>query len=151
MKSAATKKLPLLPFTASVRRAALFAGILFAIFTGGFPFVGYGPAFAMGRFVPLVSPFAFLLHLLLGIVYGAVLSLAIGRSRGRWTCFAALAATVLLYLGNLWLMRAWDVPPLGGEVRAVAAHLVFVCAFTLLFKLREADTTELSMHHARAR
>lgn len=149
MKIAATANLLLLPFTPRVRRAALVAGIASAVLTGGLPFVGYGPAFAMGRVVPLVSPLAFILHLLLAIVYGGILSLAIGRSRGWWTFVAALATTLLLDCANLWLMRAWEFPLIAVGGRSLAAHLLFGFVFTLSFKFHEAS--ELSAHHVEAR
>ena len=98
----------------------------------------------MGRVVPLISPAGFVLHLLLAVIYGAILSLAIGRSRGWWTLAAAAIATLLLYAGDLWLMRAWGFPFIAPESRAAAAHLLFGFVFTIFFKLRQDDTTELS-------
>ena len=97
----------------------------------------------MGRMVPLIAPLALALHLVLAMVYGALLSLAIGRVRGWWTLGAMFAATLLIYFGNVWLMKAWHFPA-ESSGSAAAAHLLFAFVFTIFFKLQQADTPELN-------
>ena len=105
----------------------------------------------MGRFVPLASPLALILHLLLAIVYGGLLSIAIGRARGAWVFTAAVVGSLMLYAGNWWLLRASEIPVTAGESRALAAHFLFGFAFTIFFKMDEADAGERAVDHARAR
>lgn len=131
-----------LPLCCAVRRTSLAAGGLTALLTGGLPFIGLKLGLIMGRGVLLPSPLAFLLHLLVGIVYGSLLCLAISRSRDGWTLVAALAATAALYTGNVAVTFALQIPRILPEPNAILAHLIFGATFTVFFKLAEIGVTD---------
>jgi len=143
-------KFLLLPLTSRVRRGAVLAGFVSSMFAGGFP-SDHGPAFLMGRVVLLHSATAFLLHMVLGVLYAAGLAFAIAHTRGWWTLVTALLATFLLYAGNLWVMRAWDFPLLGSEAPALAAHFLFGVVFTILFKAGDDDAAPETVRHSETR
>jgi hypothetical protein len=142
MNSSALKTVATVPFSRKVRHASLAAGIAAALFTGGLPIVGFDAGLVMGRPSPFPTFIGFPLHLFAAIVYGAIFSLAIVRSRNGWTLFAASLATLALYVGNLALTRTWNLFHLSSEADALIAHLVFGATFTLLFKFAEIGAPE---------
>lgn len=136
------KSYALLSVCASVRRAALAAGALVAVFSGGVPFVGHDVGIVMGRVAHLPPVIAFGAHLALTVLYGSFFSLVLCRSRDWWTLLGAGAMTLGLYAANLGL---WDLP--GGtllreEMDALLAHVIFGAVFTAFFKLAEIGTSE---------
>lgn len=141
------KPLAVLPVCSAVRRTSLAAGTVAALLTGGLPFVGLEPGLIMGRASLLPSPLAFLLHLAVAVIYGALLCLAILRSRNSWTMIAATGATLALYGCNLAASRGWQLPQLLPEADALVAHLIFGAAFTAFFKLAEIGAPEPSARH----
>ncbi len=125
-----------------MRRAALAAGAVAAVFSGGLPFVGHDIGIVMGRVAHLPPLIAFAAHLALAVLYGSLFSLVLCRSRDWWTFLGAAVMTLGLYAANVAL---WDRPHSalrGEELDALLAHLIFSAAFTVFFKLAEIGTTE---------
>lgn len=141
------KPLAGLPVCCAVRRTSLAGGVVAALLTGGLPFIGCESGLIMGRATLLPSPLAFVLHLLLALLYGAVFCLAISRSRDGWTILAAAGATLSLYAGNLVATQSWHLPRLLSESDALFARLVFGAAFTVFFKLAEIGEANVSAAH----
>jgi hypothetical protein len=147
VKMADLKTLTVLPLCCAVRRTSLAAGAVTALLTGGLPFVGFEPGLVMGRAARLPSPMAFLLHLVVAMLYGPLLCLAISRSRDGWTLLAALATTSALYASNVAATFALQIPRVLPELHAIFAHLVFGAVFTVLFKLAEIGATDDATPH----
>jgi hypothetical protein len=142
MTLASLKSIASLPVCAPVRRTALAAGTVAAVFSGGLPFVGHDIGIVMGRVAQLPAVIAFAAHLALAVLYGSLFSLVLCRSRDWWTLLSACAMTLTLYAANVvW----WELPRgalAAEEVDALLAHLIFGVAFTVFFKLAEIGTTE---------
>ncbi len=131
------KSFALLPVRAPVRRTALAAGMVAAIFSGGLPGVGPDIGIIMGRSVHLPVFAGFVLHLGLAVVYGSLFSLVLFRSRDWWTILGALVTALVLYGANVALFE-WPAHAFSeGEMEPLLAHLVFGAAFTVFFKLAE--------------
>lgn len=138
------RRLAALPVSCAVRRTSLAAGTAAALFTGGLPFVGFEPGMVMGRATLLPSSLAFILHLIVAMIYGALFCLAISRSRDRWTFLMGFGATLALYAANIAVTNAWQVPRVPPESDALVAHIVFGATFTIIFKLAEIGAPEVS-------
>jgi len=134
VNSSELKSLVVLPTCQQVRRASLAAGVVTALFTGGLPFIGLH-SIVMGRAVLLPATFAFVLHLAVSLVYGAVFSVALARSRNGWTLLAAMSVTLLLFSANSSI--SYEVRLALAEFDALVAHMIFGFSFTALFKLGE--------------
>jgi hypothetical protein len=134
VNSSDLKSLVVLPTCQGVRRASLAAGAVTALFTGGVPLIGLH-SIVMGRAVLLPAAFAFVLHLAVSLVYGAVFSVALARSRNGWTLLASMCVTLLLYFANSSFSYEVRLPL--AEFDALVAHLIFGFTFTALFKLGE--------------
>jgi len=139
MNLAVLKSVALLPVCAPVRRTALLAGCVSALFSGGLPFIGFEPGLIMGRVAHLPSFVAFLLHLALAVIYGGLFSLVLFRSRNWWTLVAAGVMSVGLYAASSALLQG-EAPTLTRvEMDALLAHFIFGAAFTTAFKLAEIE------------
>lgn len=136
------KSIALFPLSTGVRRTALFAGVASALLTGGIPLIGSTPGLVMGRVVFLPAPIAFLVHLAFALIYGALFSLILWRSRDWWTALAAAATSALIYLFNLALFADLGAVVPGSESHVMLAHLTFGVVFTFCFKLAEIGDTE---------
>jgi hypothetical protein len=142
------KSVALLPVCAPVRRTALLAGCVSALFSGGLPFIGFEPGLIMGRVAHLPSLVAFLLHLGLAVIYGGIFSLVLFRSRDWWTLVAAGVVSLGLYAASTALLQDGTPALTRIEMDALLAHFIFGAAFTTAFKLAEIEIPTGSTPHA---
>lgn len=133
------------PFSTGVRRVALFAGAVCALFTGGLPFLGTATGLVMGRAVLLPSTIAFLLHLGVALLYGALFSLTLWRSRDWGTAVGAAMMSVALYLLNVTVFADLEAIVLDVEAHVLAAHALFGVVFTFSFKLAELGEADAEL------
>lgn len=99
----------------------------------------------MGRAVLLPTPLAFVLHLAVALLYGALLSLALWRSRDWGTAISAAMMSVLLYFLNAAVSVGFGEMLVDVEWHVLATHALFVTVFTFSFKLAELGEDEAGL------
>jgi hypothetical protein len=130
---------PFASLESRMRYSALVAAILCAVLSEALSFAGREVGVIMGRATMLLGPVALAVHMLMAILYGAVLAVAIGRARGSVAWIRAFGATAFLYFANAWVSASFFAPRLSAETEAVFAHGLFAIAFICIYKASEED------------
>lgn len=119
----------------AVLKAALAAGVIFFLLSGGSPWSTAGTMNAvMGRDLPFGMFTLVALHFLLAVVYTFIIAVAIYRFRTPMAVPLGILVGMALYGVNFVVYSASGILQKSPEFRPIMVHLMFALFASLIYK-----------------